>query len=221
MAKRAARDETAPLRAVAYLRVSTAEQADSGAGLAAQRMSVEAEAQRRGWVLTEVYIDTAASGKAIAGREQLALALQAVGSGQAAVPTGVFSQLLAQLAGQMAKEYADSMSVDSEAAEVDFMRDGRSGFYGDPANAQDRAAHLWNLLNAAQSERLSEAIAMESAASEAVWADSEQADWDGSYDSETDYFDQLDFAEAEAIEAALDADLDADTSEAEADSYVW
>lgn len=85
MGKRVIRDESGPLRAVAYLRVSTAEQADSGAGLAAQRASVEAEAQRRGWVLTDVYVDAAASGKAIAGREQLALALQAVGSGQAEV----------------------------------------------------------------------------------------------------------------------------------------
>lgn len=85
MARRASRDLSGPIRAVAYLRVSTAEQADSGAGLAAQRASVEAEAQRRGWVLAEVYVDAAASGKAIAGREQLALALHAVGSGQAEV----------------------------------------------------------------------------------------------------------------------------------------
>lgn len=85
MAKRAVRDDSQPIRAVAYLRVSTAEQADSGAGLAAQRASVEAEAQRRGWVLDEVYVDAASSGKAIAGREQLALALQVVGSGQAEV----------------------------------------------------------------------------------------------------------------------------------------
>jgi DNA invertase Pin-like site-specific DNA recombinase len=85
MAKRATNDESSPVRAVAYLRVSTAEQADSGAGLAAQRASVEAEVQRRGWVLVEVYIDAAASGKAIAGREQLARALDGVGSGEAEV----------------------------------------------------------------------------------------------------------------------------------------
>lgn len=85
MAKRAVRDESAPLRAVGYLRVSTAEQADSGAGLAAQRTAVEAEAQRRGWVITEIYVDAAFSGKVIAGREALAHALDAVKSGQAEV----------------------------------------------------------------------------------------------------------------------------------------
>lgn len=36
-------------RVVGYLRVSTREQADSGAGLAAQRSAIAAEAARRGW----------------------------------------------------------------------------------------------------------------------------------------------------------------------------
>lgn len=40
-----------PPRAIGYLRVSTAEQADSGAGLAAQRAAITAEAERRGWSL--------------------------------------------------------------------------------------------------------------------------------------------------------------------------
>ena len=85
MAKTATRDESDPTRAIAYLRVSTAEQADSGAGLAAQRASVEAEALRRGWLLTEVYVDAAVSGKAIAGREALAQALDAIKTGRAEV----------------------------------------------------------------------------------------------------------------------------------------
>lgn len=41
-----------PPRAIGYLRVSTAEQADSGAGLSAQRAAITAEAARRGWELT-------------------------------------------------------------------------------------------------------------------------------------------------------------------------
>jgi DNA invertase Pin-like site-specific DNA recombinase len=85
MAKRAVKDPSIPLKAVGYLRVSTAEQADSGAGLAAQRAAVQAEAQRRGWVLLEVYVDAAVSGKAIAGREALAQALDAVKAGDADV----------------------------------------------------------------------------------------------------------------------------------------
>jgi DNA invertase Pin-like site-specific DNA recombinase len=40
-----------PPRAIGYIRVSTQEQADSGAGLAAQRSAITAEATRRGWDL--------------------------------------------------------------------------------------------------------------------------------------------------------------------------
>lgn len=68
---------------VAYLRVSTAEQADSGAGLAAQRAAIEAEVERRGWSLLEVYSDEGASGSTLNGRPALAEALAAVESGRA------------------------------------------------------------------------------------------------------------------------------------------
>jgi len=37
---------------IGYLRVSTAEQADSGAGMGAQRAAIQAEADRRGWDVT-------------------------------------------------------------------------------------------------------------------------------------------------------------------------
>lgn len=47
---------------VAYIRVSTPGQADSGHGLAAQREAVEAEAKRRGWTLEAVYMDSGISG---------------------------------------------------------------------------------------------------------------------------------------------------------------
>jgi DNA invertase Pin-like site-specific DNA recombinase len=72
------------LRAVAYLRVSTVEQADSGAGLAAQRAAIDAEVERRQWTLVAVQTDTA-SGKSIAGREALDAALAKVESGSADV----------------------------------------------------------------------------------------------------------------------------------------
>lgn len=42
------------LKVIGYLRVSTSEQADSGAGLAAQRAAIRAEASRRGWAISEV-----------------------------------------------------------------------------------------------------------------------------------------------------------------------
>ena len=48
---------TATVRALAYLRVSTEGQAESGAGLDAQRVAVEAEAARQGWQL-EIVADT-------------------------------------------------------------------------------------------------------------------------------------------------------------------
>lgn len=80
-----ARTRTAPSgTAVAYLRVSTAEQAASGLGLEAQRAAVAAEAARRGWTLVEVFTDEGISGKAVGNRPGLAAALAAVESGQAA-----------------------------------------------------------------------------------------------------------------------------------------
>jgi DNA invertase Pin-like site-specific DNA recombinase len=82
---RCAETKSKTLRAVGYLRVSTAEQADSGAGLAAQRAAIETEATRRGWQLDNVFVDAAVSGKSIAGREGLDQALAAVKSGQADV----------------------------------------------------------------------------------------------------------------------------------------
>lgn len=71
--------------AVGYLRVSTSEQAGSGAGLQAQRAAIEREAAHRGWVLIEMYTDAAASGRSITGRPALASALALVEGGEAGV----------------------------------------------------------------------------------------------------------------------------------------
>src|SRR5450756_2277690 len=73
------------IRAVGYRRVSTTEQADSGAGLAAQKTIIEAEAARRGWDLVEVHTDEAMSGKSLVGRAALEAAIEAVESGRAGV----------------------------------------------------------------------------------------------------------------------------------------
>lgn len=72
-----------PVRAVGYVRVSTGEQADSGAGLTAQRAALAAECERRGWELVDVLTDAAASGKSLAGRPGLAAALAACEDGTA------------------------------------------------------------------------------------------------------------------------------------------
>ncbi|MEW6473027.1 MAG: recombinase family protein [Actinomycetota bacterium] len=66
--------------AVGYLRCSTAEQADSGLGLAAQRQAVEEVAQRRGLHLHSVLADEGVSGSVEpARRPQLSQALQLLG----------------------------------------------------------------------------------------------------------------------------------------------
>lgn len=70
------------MRVIGYIRVSTDEQADSGAGLAAQRLAIEAEATRRGWELVVVYDDSGVSAKSIKGRPGLTRALAAVESGE-------------------------------------------------------------------------------------------------------------------------------------------
>ncbi|MEU8374737.1 recombinase family protein [Micromonospora sp. NPDC048894] len=79
-----ARVKNAPANtAVAYIRVSTDEQAESGAGLAAQRAAILAEADRRGWTIVAWKGDRAASGKSLEGRPGLAEALELIESRQA------------------------------------------------------------------------------------------------------------------------------------------
>lgn len=53
------------VRVLAYVRVSTDEQADSGAGLAAQRSAILAEATRRGWTEVHFIEDAGFSGKSL------------------------------------------------------------------------------------------------------------------------------------------------------------
>jgi len=71
------------MQAVGYVRVSTSEQADSGLGLQAQRSSIRAEAQRRGWTLVGIEEDAGASGKSLVGRAGLEAALALVEAGDA------------------------------------------------------------------------------------------------------------------------------------------
>lgn len=78
--KRAAGD---PTIVVAYRRVSTDEQAHSGAGLDAQDATIAAEVQRRGWTLLETFTDAGISGKSMVNRPALSEALATLESGQA------------------------------------------------------------------------------------------------------------------------------------------
>jgi DNA invertase Pin-like site-specific DNA recombinase len=74
---------TGTLRVVGYTRCSTAEQADSGAGLTAQREAIEQAAATRGWELVTVLEDAGASGKSMKRRNSLHAALALVEAGGA------------------------------------------------------------------------------------------------------------------------------------------
>jgi DNA invertase Pin-like site-specific DNA recombinase len=71
------------MRIVGYIRVSTDEQADSGAGLGAQRTALTTECARRGFELVRIYEDAGVSGKSIKDRPGLQDALAAVETGEA------------------------------------------------------------------------------------------------------------------------------------------
>jgi DNA invertase Pin-like site-specific DNA recombinase len=72
-----------PLRVIGYVRVSTEEQASSGAGLGVQRAALEAAAAQRGWNLVRIAEDAGMSAKSLSGRPALADALDAVARGDA------------------------------------------------------------------------------------------------------------------------------------------
>lgn len=82
MTPRKAQGVTGGLRLIGYVRVSTAEQADSGAGLTAQRDTIEAAATQRGWRLVRIVDDAGISAKSL-DRPGLTAALGAIEAGEA------------------------------------------------------------------------------------------------------------------------------------------
>ena len=73
------------MKALAYVRVCTGRQGDSGAGLAAQRAAILVECQRRGWAEADVrWVEEVASAKS-AKRPRLEEALAALRAGEAGV----------------------------------------------------------------------------------------------------------------------------------------
>ncbi|MCA1832876.1 MAG: recombinase family protein [Actinobacteria bacterium] len=60
-----------PLRAIGYSRVNTDQQVESGLGMDAQRVAIEAEAAHRGWELVEVATDAGLSGSSMRRRPAL------------------------------------------------------------------------------------------------------------------------------------------------------
>lgn len=82
--RRPVRPADAPLRALGYIRVSTGEQVESGAGLDSQRTKVTERAEREGWAL-EVVADEGLSAKDVDGRPELVAALERLDRGDADV----------------------------------------------------------------------------------------------------------------------------------------
>jgi DNA invertase Pin-like site-specific DNA recombinase len=71
-------------RVIGYVRVSTEEQAATGASIDAQRAAILSEAERRGWRIVEVVEDAGYSGKSLK-RPGIAAALDALKRGRADV----------------------------------------------------------------------------------------------------------------------------------------
>src|SRR5262249_50974323 len=77
-----AKEGLSPMRVLGYVRVSTSEQASSGAGLEAQRRAILAECKRRGWHLVETIEDAGYSARDLR-RPGIQEALRALEAGEA------------------------------------------------------------------------------------------------------------------------------------------
>ena len=75
-------EQDGPLRVIAYVRVSTSEQTQSGLGLAAQRKAVRSAVTERGWRLIDVIEDQGVSGSSL-DRPGLAAAIARIEFGDA------------------------------------------------------------------------------------------------------------------------------------------
>lgn len=109
--RRTRRTEAPAGTAVGYLRVSTDEQAASGAGLAAQRDAITRYAAARGWTITAWHEDAGVSGSlAPAERPGLAAALEAVHNGTA-------ERLIVAKVDRLSRRFRDSIELMETAAE--------------------------------------------------------------------------------------------------------
>src|SRR4051794_11100207 len=104
---------TSGQRVVGYVRVSTGEQAESGAGLEAQRQAIRMECDRRGWELVAIHEDAAASGKSLKNRPALAAAINQVESGEA-------STLVVSKLDRLSRSLLDFAGLIARATEKDW-----------------------------------------------------------------------------------------------------
>ncbi len=121
--KRSVRPAGSPLRVVLYSRVSTAEQAESGAGLAAQETALRTHAAHRGWEAVAHLTDAGVSGKSLSGRPALSQALQLVTSGGAdalaVAKLDRLSRSLLDFAGLMARSQSEGWALVALDVDVD------------------------------------------------------------------------------------------------------
>lgn len=110
------------MRVIGYVRCSTNEQADSGAGLAAQRGAIAAEAARRGWQVVDVIEDAGYSAKDLK-RPGVQAALDALARGDAAALVVAkldrLSRSMVDFAGLMATASRSSWGVVALDVNVD------------------------------------------------------------------------------------------------------
>ena len=125
-----ARSAPPPLRAVGYIRVSTAEQASSELGMEAQRTAITTACTQRGWLLEECFEDAGVSSVA-RHRPGLAAALAAVRAREADAIVVAKLDRLARSALHAATLFADAaknnweliiVDVDASTAGGRFMR---------------------------------------------------------------------------------------------------
>lgn len=93
-----------PPRVIAYCRVSTREQGDSGLGIAAQRAAVEAECAHRDWLLVDVIVEVGSGKGGLEKRPGLVDAMQRMDAGEADI-------LLSAKLDRLSRDIRDSLEI--------------------------------------------------------------------------------------------------------------
>lgn len=112
MARRKTALSDGSIKVIGYARVSTDKQADSGAGIEAQRRTISAECARRGWELVEMITEDGLSAKSLA-RPGLQGALELLRSGKA-------QALMVAKLDRLSRSVADVCAIGDMAKHYDF-----------------------------------------------------------------------------------------------------
>jgi DNA invertase Pin-like site-specific DNA recombinase len=155
-------------KVVGYIRVSTAEQGNSGLGLEAQRAAIRAEGERRGWIEVAMLEDVC-SGKTVSNRPSLAEALRMVSAHEAdgivVAKLDRLSRSLLDFAGLVAKASAEGWNLVALDLGIDLSTPAGEAM----ANVMATFAQLERRLIGA---RIREALAVKKARGERVGRES-------------------------------------------------